>query len=34
MEVRELIREAGPKVVEEWKWMGSPVLKPAKRLSG
>ena len=23
--VRELIREADPDIVEEWKWMGSPV---------
>jgi len=24
-EIRELIREVDPEVVEEWKWMGSPV---------
>ena len=23
--IRELIKEADPKVVEEWKWMGTPV---------
>ena len=23
--MRELIKEAGPDVVEEWKWMGTPV---------
>jgi hypothetical protein len=23
--VREIIREADPEIVEEWKWMGSPV---------
>jgi hypothetical protein len=23
--VREVIREAAPEIVEEWKWMGSPV---------
>src|ERR1700738_260062 len=23
--VREIIHEAGPEIVEEWKWMGSPV---------
>lgn len=25
VEIRKVIREADPKIVEEWKWMGTPV---------
>jgi len=24
-EIREIIRQADPQIIEEWKWMGSPV---------
>ena len=33
-EIRGFIHEAEPEVVEEWKWMASPVFKATKRIGG